>query len=182
MRSPSPFVVLALLVTGCTKTPSGPTVEETRTRARAALAPFKSSLKEALEKAMGESPEAAIDVCSRRAPELASEHSRAGVTVGRSAEKLRNAANAPRPWLAPVMARLAKAPSGSDAHEVVTLEGGRRGYAEAIWVAPQCLVCHGEGIAPSFAAKIDARYPTDAARGFKPGDFRGVFWAELDAQ
>lgn len=129
---------------------------------------------------MAESPEAAIEVCAKRAPELASEHSKEGVTLGRSAHKLRNPANAPRPWLVPVMDRLAKAPSGSDAHEVVALDGNRRGYAEAIWVGPQCLVCHGESLAPSIAAKIDARYPSDAARGFKPGDFRGVFWVELE--
>jgi hypothetical protein len=151
-----------------------------RSRAKEALAPFKSTLRAELEHAMKESPESAIDVCAKRAPELAREHSRDGVTVGRSAERLRNPANAPRPWLTPVMARLAKAPSGSDANEVVAIEGDRRGYAEAIWVAPQCLVCHGQSLAPAIAAKIDARYPGDTARGFEPGAFRGVFWVELE--
>ncbi len=170
------------VATGCAKHPRAPSDEEVRTRATAAIAPFKSALKGELEQAMSTSIEDAIDVCARRAPELARAHSKDGLRVGRSAERIRNPANAPAPWLAPVMARLAKAPSGTDAHEVVALEDGRRGYAEAIWLGPQCLACHGEGLSPAVATKIDARYPTDAARGFKPGEFRGVFWAELDAR
>jgi hypothetical protein len=80
------------------------------------------------------------------------------------------------------MARLSKAPSGADAHEVVALDGERRGYAEAIWLGVQCVTCHGKAVAPSIAAKIDARYPADVARDFEPGDFRGVFWAELEPE
>ncbi len=169
-------------VAGCTKKPSAPSDDEVRARARAAIGPFKATLKSELEGAMKQSAEAAVEVCSKRAQALATEHSKEGVILGRSALKLRNPANAPRPWLAPVMARLAKAPSGTDAQEVVALEDGRRGYAEAIWLGPQCLVCHGESIAPSIAAKLDERYPNDAARGFKAGEFRGVFWAELGAK
>lgn len=181
MRALLATVTFALLLSsGCTKKPSAEADDEVRTRAKANLGPFKSALKGELERAMAQSPETAIEVCAKRAPELAATHSKDGVTVGRSAQKLRNAANAPRPWLGPVMQRLAKAASGTDAHEVVALENGRRGYAEAIWLAPQCTTCHGENIAASIAAKIDARYPGDAARGFKPGDFRGVFWAELE--
>lgn len=182
MRSMLLALIALTFATSCSKKDSGPSDAEVVTKAQASLAPFKSSLKGALQKAMAESPEAAIEVCAKRAPELATEHSQGGVTLGRSAEKLRNPANAPRPWLAPVMARLAKAQSGTDAHEVVALDGNRRGYAEAIWIGPQCLTCHGENISPSIATKLDARYPKDAARGFKQGDFRGVFWVEVDGK
>lgn len=171
-------LALALMSSGCRAQPSEAAIAE---RARAAIAPFKSSLKDALTKAMAESPESAIGVCSEKAPELAKTHSKDGVVVGRSAHKLRNAANAPRPWLAPVMDRLSKAPSGSSASEVVKLDEGRYGYAEAIWMQAPCLACHGESIAPGVAQKLDAKYPHDAARGFKEGEFRGVFFAELDA-
>jgi hypothetical protein len=178
-----PAVLSALVLSaGCTKKRASLSDAEVVARAKASVAPFKSALKGELERAMAESPEAAIDVCSKRAPELAREHSKGGVTVGRSALKLRNATNAPRPWLAPVMARLSKAPSGTESHEVVPLDGGRRGYAEAIWLGPQCVTCDGKAVPPSIAAKIDARYPGDAARGFEPGDFRGVFWVELDPE
>jgi hypothetical protein len=150
-------------------------------RAQAALGPFKTALKTELTQALAKGPEAAIDVCAERAPALARENSKDGVLVGRSALKLRNPANAPPAWLAPVMDDLSKTPSGSSEHRVVSLPGGRSGYAEPIWIQPPCLVCHGEHIAPALEAKLRERYPSDAARGFRVGDFRGVFYAELDA-
>ena len=33
--------------------------------------------------------------------------------------------------------------------------------------------------AAALLARLRARYPTDQATGFRAGDFRGVFWAEL---
>lgn len=179
----APLILSASLLLAACRSSSSAIVSDAESirTAQAALGPFRTSLSGALQKAMAESPEAAIDVCSSLAPALAIAHSRPGVTLGRSATKLRNQANAARPWLGPVMERLAKAPSGSAAHEVVSLGGDRRGYAEAIWTAPMCLNCHGDSVSPTIAAKLDARYPNDQARGFRAGDFRGVFWAELDA-
>lgn len=160
--------------------PAGPTDAETAARAQAAIAPFKKSLKEALMAELARSPVSAIDVCAEKAPALAKEASKDGVRVGRSSTKLRNQSNAPQAWLVPVMEELSKAPSGSAASRVVDLGGGKRGYAEAIWLDAPCLLCHGAAIAPEVEAKIAERYPQDAARGFQAGDFRGVFWAELD--
>ncbi len=151
-------------------------------QAKAAVNPFKKNLKEALFKALETSPEAALDVCSQRAPELAKAASSPAVTVGRSALKLRNTANAPKPWLATAMAELAKEKSGTEASRVVVLPDGTVGYAEPIWLAPPCLVCHGKTLAPGLEAKLKAAYPNDAARGFEAGDFRGVFWAEVKPQ
>jgi hypothetical protein len=150
-------------------------------RARAAVAPFKKQLKEALTGAMKASPVSAIDVCATQAPALAKAASRDGVTVGRSAFQLRNPVNAPRPWLSEAMKALSTAASGSDATKAVPLPGGRLGYAEAIWVQAPCLVCHGAEVASPIADELRQRYPADAARGFREGDFRGVFWAEVDA-
>lgn len=147
--------------------------------ARAALAPFKKTLLSTLTKALETSPDGAIEVCSVKAPELARAASSERVTVGRSALKLRNDANAPKAWLAPVMKELAAEQSGTAASRTVTLPDGTVGYAEAIWTGPMCLTCHGEALAPSIDAKLKARYPKDTARGFKPGEFRGVFWAEV---
>ncbi len=59
------------------------------------------------------------------------------------------------------------------------LPTGGYGYAEPIWVQAPCLQCHGEHVAPSVDAAIRARYPADVARGFREGDFRGVFFAEV---
>jgi hypothetical protein len=185
MSRPAAILAAGLFVAaaGCRKAPSAspPPDDVVAARAQAALSPFKAALKDALTKAVAESPEAAIEVCSKRAPELARAASRDGVVVGRSALKLRNPTNAPRAWLGPVMDELSRAPSDSAAHRVVSLPDGRRGYAEAIWVGPMCLLCHGQSVAPAIEDRIRERYPADAARGFRMGDFRGVFWAELDA-
>ena len=35
---------------------------------------------------------------------------------------------------------------------------------------------------PAVAERVRERYPDDAARGFKVGELRGVFWAELDPE
>lgn len=149
--------------------------------AREALQPFKVALKGALTRALEVSPVAAIDVCSKQAPALALAHSVKGATVGRAAVRRRNAANAGPAWVQAPMAALAKEPSGSDAFRVVALPGGRTGYAEAIWVQQPCLACHGEAPSAEVQAALKAQYPKDEATGFKLGDFRGVFWAELDA-
>lgn len=148
--------------------------------AKAALAPFKKTLKETLMTELAKSPEAALDVCSVRAPELAKDASTSRVTVGRSSTKLRNAgANAPKAWLVPLMAELSKEKSGAETFKTVTLPDGTTGYAEPIWVAAPCLVCHGKTLAPALEAKLKAKYPNDVARGYELGDFRGVFWAEV---
>lgn len=171
---------LALLLASMSACDRGPSETETVARAQEALAPFKKSLKKALMAALAESPIGAIDVCADQAPLLASEASKDGVRVGRSSVKRRNPANAPPPWLGPVMNQLSHMSQSSAVPKVVDLGSGKRGYAEAIWIDAPCLLCHGEAIAPEVAAKISARYPEDAARGFRVGDFRGVFWAELD--
>lgn len=148
-------------------------------RAKAALDPFQKTLKDALLAALAKSPEAAVAVCAKEAPELAKAASRDGVVVGRSANRLRNASNAPSAWVKEAMTKLSKAKSGTDAHVVMALPEGRVGYAQAIWLAPPCVTCHGKAIAPALDAKIKAAYPQDEARGYDVGDFRGVFWAEV---
>ncbi len=147
---------------------------------RAAVAPYKKALKEALVAALEVSAQNAVDVCRVQAPALARAHSHDGVKVGRTALKLRNpAANAAPTWVKPLMEALAKAPKGSQEPMVVKLPNGQTGYAEPIWVQAPCLTCHGTQVDPALAAKLDAAYPNDAARGFAVGDFRGVFWAEV---
>jgi hypothetical protein len=147
--------------------------------AQAHIAPFKQQLNQALMEALGQGPMAAVDVCAKLAPELAERASSAQVQVGRSSRRLRNPKNAPRPWLEPLLDELAALPSAEGAQRVTPIEGGRYGYAEAIVLKPQCVICHGKDIHPELAAHIAERYPTDQATGFEPGQLRGVFWAEI---
>lgn len=175
--------LFALFLAACA-TKTAPTQDDAAAvaKARAALAPFESSLKAELGEALALAPEHAIEVCSARAPELAREHSTKDVRVGRSALRLRNAENAPPAWLLPVMEDLAKTPSGSTGHRVVRLPDGGWGYAEPIWVSAPCLTCHGEKISPALEDELRVRYPDDTARAFHVGDFRGVFFAEVRAK
>lgn len=177
--APLPLFLVASLLGGCKNRAAPADDVRVSARAKAALEPFKSSLKNELSAALAASPEQAVAVCSERAPALARDASKDGVVVGRSAPKLRNPSNAAPAWVVPIMDDLSRASTDGPSSRVVPLADGRRGYVEAIRVGPQCLTCHGEALGPSVAAAIDARYPHDVARGFKVGDFRGVFWAEL---
>ena len=153
--------------------------EESAKAAKEKLKPFKVALKEALTSSLEKSPAVAIDVCAKQAPELARRFSTGEVKVGRAAAKLRSASNAAPDWVKAPMEALSKEKPGTDASRLVKLPEGRVGYVEAIWVQPMCLTCHGTAIDPTVADMLKAKYPKDAATGFKEGDFRGVFWAEI---
>lgn len=151
-------------------------------RARAVLAPFKTSLKGALTEALKQGPENAIEVCSLSAPALAAAASHDGVKVGRTALKLRNPANTPPAWAVKPLAELAaEQPPKDGSHRVVPLPGepGRTGYVETILVGEPCLACHGETLSPAVKSLISKKYPDDRATGFKVGELRGAFWVEL---
>lgn len=151
---------------------------EAAARGAAAIAPFRAQLQAALQEGLAGGVENAIAVCRDRAPALAVEAAAPGVALGRTSHRLRNPANAPRAWVDPLLAR-AVAEAASARPAVVRLADGRVGYVEPIFVQPPCLACHGETIAPPIAARLRALYPEDRAVGFRAGDFRGLFWAEL---
>jgi hypothetical protein len=106
-----------------------------------------------------------------------------GITVGRTSDRLRNPENAPPPGIEPLLQRLrsepAPSPGGPPAHATTLLDDGKLAYAEAIYIQPLCTTCHG---APdsTVAAALAQRYPQDKATGYKPGDFRGLFWALVE--
>jgi len=151
------------------------------TRANAALKPLKQGLMQALKGALASgSPADAVAVCRDRAPAIAAAAATDGVLVGRTSDRLRNPKNAPRAWVAPILAEyVAAAPSQRPPHRVVALPDGRFGYVEPIYTAPLCTTCHGAQLAPAISAKLAALYPDDQARDYAEGDLRGLFWAEL---
>lgn len=145
--------------------------------ARAALASLEKGLKSALQEAMQTGgPVAAIGACHEQAARIAAAAS-TKVAVGRTSHKLRNPANAPAPWMVPLLAELRAASAKPGDFRTATLPDGALGYVEPIRVGPVCLACHGATVVPDVAAKLKALYPKDAATGFAPGDFRGLFWA-----
>jgi hypothetical protein len=143
------------------------------------VAPLKRGLLVALEEALARAgPEAAIDVCRLRAPEIAAQASSPGVRVGRTSDRLRNPANAPADWMRPLLEAYRANPHDR-APRVVHLPDGRVGYAEPIVVQPLCLTCHGEALTPALRERLAARYPDDQATGYRAGDFRGLVYAEF---
>lgn len=141
---------------------------------------LKGELSAAVEKG---GPVAAIDVCHTRAPAIAARLSaQSGARVGRTALKVRNAANAPDDLQRAVLEQFASDMAAGrvegplEAAFEIKREGGiERHYLRAIPTEALCLTCHGETLAPELAAAIARDYPDDQATGFKLGELRGAF-------
>jgi uncharacterized protein DUF3365 len=105
---------------------------------------------------------------------------RPGIEAGRTSDRLRNPANAPRAWAAP----LVRANAGRPAREIdgfaVDL-GTAVGVLRPIVEQPMCASCHGpaEKITPAVAAALKRRYPDDRAIGVVNREIRGWFWVEV---
>lgn len=164
--------------------PAGPDAERIM-KARGAIKGLAEGLKEKLVGAMKDGgPVAALDVCKIDAPKITAEQSKAsGVTVGRTALKVRNPGNAPDDFEKRVMEKfVADLKGGADAtkleHGETVVEGGKKTfrYMKPIMTAgTPCLACHGAELKPEVAAKIKELYPADQATGFAAGDMRGAF-------
>lgn len=128
-------------------------------------------------------PVNAIGVCNKEAPAIAANLSTEdGWQVARTSLKVRNPSNAPDPWEAAVLKRFeARKAAGEDparlAYAEIVEEDGDKvfRFMKAIPTKKICLDCHGANLAPDVAARLDALYPEDRARGFKIGDIRGAF-------
>jgi len=156
---------------------------------RAAAGDLGAALMGELTRALAESPVAAIEVCSRRAGEIAARVSATtGAEVGRTAARYRNPDNAPTEWqqrgLDYFGAGLASGanPASLEFTETAVVDGRTiRRWMRPIMTAPLCLTCHGTDLQTEVAAVISERYPQDRATGFAAGDLRGAFhvsWVE----
>lgn len=105
---------------------------------------------------------------------------RTGIVAGRTSDRLRNPANAPKPWAAP----LVKTNAGRLAREVdgfaVDL-GNAVGVLRPIAERPICASCHGpvEKMSSDVRRLLGDSYPGDRAVGFKDGEIRGWYWVEV---
>jgi len=144
----------------------------------AAVLPLKKNLQQALVTGLEKGPVDAIAACRVEAPRLAEAASKGGIKVGRTSRKLRNPANAPKPWMEPFLQVYETDPERREPG-VVLIDDRTAGYVEPIFVQPLCVTCHGAELGPDLRAKIVELYPDDQATGYAAGDFRGIFWAEL---
>ncbi len=126
-------------------------------------------------------PMAAFSVCPIESPRIAKEVAEAQkVELGRTSFRLRNPANAPRPWAAKYVA--AAAGKKADELEPVVFDlGDRIGLLRPIVATNACVRCHGpvDGIPPDVKAELAKRYPKDQGVGFSTGDLRGFIWVEV---
>ena len=102
------------------------------------------------------------------------------VTAGRTSDRLRNGANAAKPWAA----ALVTANAGRRARDVPGFAvdlGDKVGVLRPIAHRPMCASCHGAAgtLEPSVQAQLRERYPRDQATGFTEGEIRGWYWVEV---
>lgn len=182
MRLPSVAVLLFLAPFALADNAAPPA--DDIARASALTQQLGSRLKAALETALQQGgPTAAITVCRDQAGPIAAEVSRdSGWTVGRTALRVRNPANAPDAWERQILEGFAQAAedgasvAGLSFHETTGSGETRRWrYMKAIPTGPVCTVCHGTNVDPGLMEAIRAAYPDDQATGFAPGALRGAF-------
>jgi hypothetical protein len=149
--------------------------------AKSTLQPYKRRLQVALKDGVREGTDYAILACSQAAPMFTKEHSTGGVQVGRTSHKLRNPKNAPKPWMESLLASYVENPADKTPR-AVPLPDDRFGYVEPIYVQPLCTACHGDDLEGELAERLNKLYPNDQGKGFKDGDFRGLFWITMDRQ
>ncbi len=130
-------------------------------------------------------PAAAINVCTKIAPELATKFSiENGWRVTRVALKTRNALlGTPDAWEQQALKDFDARALAGDAldklefSEIVTEPNGQYfRYLKALPMQPLCVACHGsaEQISESVKSTLAQRYPHDRAIGYEPGQVRGA--------
>ncbi|MBL8883291.1 MAG: DUF3365 domain-containing protein [Hyphomicrobium sp.] len=186
----APLAAVLMFSADMARSDSAADLEPYAAKARAAVKTMGGALQTKLKEALAaDGPIAAVQVCKTVAPEIAKEQSKAaGMTIRRTALKVRNPDNAPdgleRKVLEDFAARLA---AGADANtlehvEEVTGDGKTivRYFKAIPTAAAPCLVCHGSAVSGELKETIDKLYPSDQATGFKEGDLRGAFSVTMD--
>ena len=162
----------AILLAGCGTEDRNASAEE---RAIAAADELTKTLGGRLKAALAEAgPAAAIEVCAEAAPALGREIGESrGVSVRRTALRVRNPANAPDDWERAQLDLLA-----TDASRTSSVERfpDELRYARPIRLQALCVKCHGDpaSLAPEVREALARHYPADKATGYAPGDLRGI--------
>lgn len=162
-------------------------MDERRAEAQDAAMTLMRALGGELKQAMQSGgPQAALSVCTERAPAIAARISRErGMRVTRVSSRYRNALlGMPDGWEAETLGRFRERHEAGEPYKGMSrgdrvTEGGRSEYRymQAIPTEGVCIACHGprEQLAPEIRAMLTERYPHDRATGFAVGDLRGAF-------
>lgn len=162
--------------------PPDPAIAAAAARAEAATTALQRQLSARLLAEMGKGgPAAAVKVCRDEAQAITAEVvAEQGIEIGRTSHRLRNPANAPRPWVAKLLPSYAGRKAEEVGPQTVDL-GDRVGVVKPLPMQPLCLGCHGErsAMAPAVREIIASAYPQDEAMDFAAGEVRGLIWAEV---
>jgi len=190
------LALLACLAAGCGDPAPGPATRDETARVRPVGRRLATELQtrlrgELLRALEAGGPAGAVAVCAERAATLAEEAGRGEppARLRRVSRRLRSPANAPDAWDRQALEHyeLAAAAGRPLPEEWVQRLEGPRGrafrYYQPITVGEPCLLCHGDpGSMPdTLRAALAARYPGDAATGYRLGDLRGLLRVEIDA-
>jgi hypothetical protein len=156
---------------------------EARQTAMALMRELGSELKGAMQSG---GPEAAVSVCTERAPAITARVSREhGWRVTRVSSRYRNPLlGMPDAWETETLERFRERHDTGEPYAGMgrgerVVEGGQPyyRYMQAIPMQGMCVSCHGskEQLAPGVQAMLTERYPHDRATGFSVGDLRGAF-------
>ncbi len=143
------------------------------------VAKFSTNLRSELTLAMGSGDAAgAIEVCSRKAPQLATEVSVGGWSIRRVSMFNRNPSNYPTSEEAAMLQRFVT--DSTKKFQAVWLNrNGLRFYKyfQPIYMQEMCTSCHGktEKMDPTVVERLQQLYPGDRAVGMSAGDLRGMF-------
>jgi len=134
-----------------------------------------------LKKAMKEGgPLKAVEVCSKKALKLTEEVSKKeGVQIKRTTFKYRNPKNAPDKYEKEALEYFEKSLKEKGQlpkYYVQKVSENEYRYYMPLKIKNICLTCHGDPahMDKKLLEKINKLYPNDKAKGYKPGDFRGV--------
>lgn len=156
---------------------------EAAQRARAVASALGGDLQAKLFAALDSGgPAHAVSFCADSAQALSDRHATAGVYLRRVSLRVRNPANRPDSAEAGQLRALDSLHrAGALPAEIVRNARTADGrpvveYMRPIMVQERCLACHGpaDSLAPGVRPILDARYPDDAATGYRPGDLRGM--------
>lgn len=124
----------------------------------------------------------AIDVCSVRAPQIATEVGKTHeVTLRRATTKPRNPKSAANDSEQAILTAFGLALTAKEAPKPQTVanpDGSTTFYAPIVIANPLCLQCHGtpeKDIARATLEAIQKHYPKDQATGYQLGDLRGLW-------
>lgn len=138
------------------------------------------TLRSALTTAIREKGAAgAVSYCNENAYPITGIHASANISIKRVAERYRNPKNAPDSLDALQWNKFVEAKAkGEPLKPILASENNTTFYYKPMLLQPMCTACHGKSgtdILPAVVTVIDSLYPGDKAKGFAPGELRGMW-------